>query len=66
MLFPSRFLVKNCRRCGKNVRIDKEELTDNAEALKQALNEEFYCPYCGNLIGRIVVDKEKNHMDIAM
>ncbi len=66
MLFPNRFLVKNCRRCGKNVRIDKEDLSQNKEALEEALNAEYYCPHCGAYIGRIVVDKDRNHMDIAM
>ena len=62
MLFPNWYLIKNCRRCGKNVRIDKREYTSN----EQAVNEELYCPYCGAYIGRVVVDKEKNFMDIAI
>jgi transcription elongation factor Elf1 len=66
MLFPSRFLVKNCRRCGKNVRIEKKDLKADWQSIEEALNEEYYCPFCGQYIGKIVLDKQTNYMDIAM
>jgi len=60
MLFPSRYLVKNCRRCGKNIRIEKDDL----EGLIPIPDVEFYCPYCDSYIGRIVLDKDYHHLDI--
>ena len=43
MLFPDDKLVKNCKKCGYNIIIDKEELG-------QKEDDSLYCANCGNFI----------------
>ena len=62
MLFPSRYLVKNCRRCGKNVRIDKDDSQDTV----RMIDEEFHCPYCDTYMGRLVKNKDSRAVDVAI